>query len=314
MALMTPSETLEWTVQPCDIRQDDHIPGAVTTRYGKDVSDTVSYRFNSAGFRGEEYDPEARIRICVIGESNSFGTGLAEELTYGSRVADHLSLALGVPREEVNVLNLSVGGASGDYVTRMLLKHVPALEFDLVLLYFPPPQRMEYCDANGFERFNLASIPPERLDNLPPPLEGYLELYNDNLGRIAMIKNILLAQGLLEHARIPYVIATEHLRPNLGNRPRLAPFLGALDNRWILRHRYFVMRLDRAADGTHGGPIGHGALAVAMLPLIAAQFDRHGEEEAVEKITLHCKRLKAADPDWKAMRRALREAKERGPQ
>ncbi|WP_236638180.1 SGNH/GDSL hydrolase family protein [Mangrovicoccus ximenensis] len=311
MALMTPSETLDWEVQPCDIRQDDHIPGAVTTRYGKDASDTVAYRFNSAGFRGKDYDPAARIRICVIGESNSFGTGLAEELTYGSRVADHLSEALGIPRDEVNLLNLSVGGASGDYVTRMLLKHVPALEFDLVLLYYPPPQRMEYCGGGDFERFNLSSIPHDRIDELPPPLAGYLELYNEHVGRIAMIKNILLAQGLLEHARIPYVIATEHLRPNLRGQPHLAPFLGALDDRWILRHRYFVMRLDRAADGTHGGPIGHGALAIAMLPLIAAQFDRHGEEEAVEQITEHHRRMRAADPDWIAMRRALREAKER---
>ncbi|WP_138465481.1 hypothetical protein [Poseidonocella sp. HB161398] len=300
-----------WAVEPCDAQLGEHVPGRLAMEYGTDQSGRVSYRFNSAGFRGEDYDPDARIRICVIGESQAFGTGLHEELIFGNRVADHLAAALDVPREEVNLLNLSVGGASSDYVTRMVLKHVPGLEFDLVLLAYPQPQRMEHFNGETYEQFDLAALAPGRQEGLPRPLRGYRDLNNDHLGRIAMLKNVLLAQGLMEHARIPYVIATEFLRPNLQARPYLAPFLGALDDRWVLRHRCFVLGFDRAADGVHGGAMAHGALAISMLPVIAAQFERHGEEDAVDQLTTYHRYLTETDPDWHSMRRAVREARER---
>ena len=59
-------------LKECDVRLDLHAPGNVTRLYGSDQSGTVLYEFNSKGYRGEEYDPAARFRICVIVESNEF--------------------------------------------------------------------------------------------------------------------------------------------------------------------------------------------------------------------------------------------------
>ncbi|MBE3637043.1 hypothetical protein [Mangrovicoccus algicola] len=306
---MPPEPPEEGPVLPCDLPHSGHRPFAHTRFYDDDDTGLISYRFNSAGFRGEEYRPDARLRICVIGACRAFGTGIHQHLTYGARLGDHLATALELPREEVNVLNLSVGRASGDYVTRMLLTHVPLLAPDLVLLGFPAPQRMEYFGAEGFESYDLATVPRRGRQGLPAPLAGFRDLYNPDLGRIAMARNILMAQGLMEHARIPYAITTEHLRPNLRHQPQLAPFLAALDDRFILRHRHFHLAPDRAAHDQRGGPAAHGALAIALLPLVAAQFDRLGEEEAVARITALSGHLKETDLDWLAARDAILEAR-----
>ena len=53
----------------------DGTNGAVRM-YGADRSGLKSYRFNSLGFRGEEPDPAAAVRILVCGCSHGFGTGL----------------------------------------------------------------------------------------------------------------------------------------------------------------------------------------------------------------------------------------------
>src|SRR5688500_5485993 len=70
-------------LKKCDVRRELHVPGTATREYGSDKSGTIVYEFNSKGYRGEEYDPSAKFRVCVIGESNAFGTGLRVEETFG---------------------------------------------------------------------------------------------------------------------------------------------------------------------------------------------------------------------------------------
>ena len=290
-----------WQLLPCDTRPGDHQPGARTRQYGLERSGRILYRFNAAGYRGEDYDPEAAFRFCVIGESESFGIGIDEHLAWPRRLADHLAAALRLAPEDVNVVNLSVGDASADYITRTLIRQVPGLVFDLVICHFPPPHRMEFFDGSRFRQFTRAGIAHRPPDWLSGPERGFRALQNDHMARLGYLRNLLLAQALLEGARQPYLLATEHLEADAEPNPALRPLLAALDPRWILCHRLFQARHDLAVDGRHAGPATHGALAVAMLDLIADQLDRRGREDEVEAIRAYAEAARDADADWLAV-------------
>ena len=51
-----PAKPVGGHLKPCDVRSRDHVPGSVTRTYGMDHSGLKTYRFNSKGYRGEEYD------------------------------------------------------------------------------------------------------------------------------------------------------------------------------------------------------------------------------------------------------------------
>jgi hypothetical protein len=56
--------------------------GHTLSEYGVDKSHTIIYRFNSAGFRGEELEPNAEIKIFVCGCSYTFATGVNVEQSW----------------------------------------------------------------------------------------------------------------------------------------------------------------------------------------------------------------------------------------
>ncbi len=111
---------------------------------GGDRSGTVSYRFNSLGFRCEEFDPDARRRVFVCGCSFTIGEGLAVEEAWPSVFARLYAAAHGLDRREVSLMNFSQSGASNDYIARTLLAQVGAERPDLVLALFSEPSRVEY--------------------------------------------------------------------------------------------------------------------------------------------------------------------------
>jgi hypothetical protein len=52
-------------------RERDHFgptgPPHTILTYGQDLSGTKTYHFNSLGFRGDEFDPGARVKIFACG-------------------------------------------------------------------------------------------------------------------------------------------------------------------------------------------------------------------------------------------------------
>lgn len=290
----------------CDVRRQEHRPGNVLSAYGTDESGTVIYRFNAQGYRGEEYDPDAAFRICVIGESHAFGTGVAQEQTFGNRFADHLAAALGIDRARVNLLNLSVGGVSPDYCVRTLYRQLPGVAADVALVHMPGIDRMEFYDGTGFSGFGVSALDPDRIDEAPPPLLGFCDLYNAHLGRLALAKNLLLAQSLLEEQGIDYVISIPNLPPLESRFGYLHPYMSRLDQTPILHHKLLASRLDKAADGRHGGPRTHGAIAIALLSHYGETLAHRGARERAELVRAHARTLMDNDPDWAFARRQVR--------
>ncbi|MGE0784319.1 MAG: hypothetical protein AB7S26_01425 [Sandaracinaceae bacterium] len=95
----------------------------------------VHYRFNAYGFRGADWSRERdeRPRVCLVGDSFVFGSGVEERDTLSERLAAELG-----HDREVEVLNLGVPGhnlrshvALTDHAARVLLCDVIALGLTL---------------------------------------------------------------------------------------------------------------------------------------------------------------------------------------
>ena len=131
----------------CGSRVREHLgecgPPHVRPTYGRDQTGTQLYRFNSLGYRGEEFDPDARVTIFVCGCSNAFGTGLGLEETWPSRFRSAYAERHGYARGEVNVLNFSEGAASNDYIARTLITQCSEVKPDVVVAQFSPINRAE---------------------------------------------------------------------------------------------------------------------------------------------------------------------------
>lgn len=103
---------------------------------------------NSQGFRTDEYTtahPPRTCRIVVLGDSITWGQGVALEDTFAARLEEQLRPRLAAVGLDVEVIAIGVPGARLiDHVIR-LHAHVAALQPDLVVLqYFP--NDVEYYD------------------------------------------------------------------------------------------------------------------------------------------------------------------------
>ena len=201
----------------------------------------IEYRFNRLGYRCADFDAAADIRILAIGCSYVLGIGVAQEHLFherfGSRLASELS-------KKVVVWNLGRAGASNDYISRMLLLAVPALDPHVVLLNFTHLTRREYLSLqNRHINYNPRFDPT---DDITRDIFGHFAAlcspFDDVLN---LFKNYKLIELLLSGRRWLYSeIRPEDSDPIASHMQRCrlaAPF----------------RLLDRVRDGGHPGPTNH---------------------------------------------------------
>lgn len=283
-------------IMHCDMRTSVHVPGTTQFTYGSDTSTTVRYDFNAAGFRSEDYDPDAQFRLCVFGESNAFGTGLAYEGTFGARLKIHLGDALGLEPRAVNYLNFAVGAASADFCVRTLHRQPVVRQADLVIMNYPKLDRVEYSDGQTHVSYSVSSVNEDNLVSAPDALTGFCEFYTEPLGHVNYVKNILLAQGLLRDYGVDHIQVCQHLP---RDRADFAPdFLPMIDERRTLRHRLFRDLRDLAADGMHPGARCHAALEIDLLAVYGRMLTEQGSPVKGNKISAHANHLRRTSSDW----------------
>ena len=122
-------------------QNDLHQPTSNTRTYQTDDSGEKTYEFNSLGFRGPEFDPNADITVYVCGCSMTFGIGLDQNETWPAMLAGNISDTLGA---SVSCLNMAQGGASNDYVVRTLISQLSSFLPDMVVANFTYMNRKEY--------------------------------------------------------------------------------------------------------------------------------------------------------------------------
>ena len=109
------------------------------------------YHFNSFGYRGEEFDPAARLKIFVSGCSYTFGLGVERDQTWPALLKKQLSAKLDVPFDRTNLQNFSQIGASNGYIARTIIRQCDRARPDLAVIAFTHRERTEYL-APGVTR------------------------------------------------------------------------------------------------------------------------------------------------------------------
>lgn len=285
-------------MKQCDVRPGWHVPGKITGEYGADRTNTVTYVFNSRGYRGEEYNPASKFRICVIGENDGFGVGLNIEDTFGYKLKQHIAASLQLGADDVNLINFSAGGASPDYCVRTLYRQLPDCDVDLVVCQLPPANRTEYYDGRVFRMYAANGVTPSNRDNASIPLVAFCDYYNDLLGRINLVKNVLLVQAFLKERKIDYVIATEDQLFEMTAIDDSTGYLRWLDKGALLLHQYFSCKADRAAGGRNAGRRCHAALAIEILSFAGHRQVERGNHGFGQRMLNYASHLRATDKDW----------------
>jgi len=276
---------------------DDRRPHARRI-YASDVSGSKTYLFNANGFRGEDLNDTAALRVFVCGASYAFGTGLDWEETWGYRLKTRLAGQFRLDASRVNLLNFSQSLASANYITRTLLAQCDAVRPDLVVAVFSDMKRGEYFASGApvgvlprrypwFRRWLVLGPGwARRLRRLLPGpgdrrsastrlkmWNHYARLYSAEGAFVNTLSNILLLQSFCRARGIDCLISWvqgRHLQDSrFLENPAIAPMMRLID-----RERFCSFSIvdadvcvDTAADGIHPGPASNDAFAGKLVEL-----------------------------------------------
>jgi hypothetical protein len=249
-------------------RTQDHQPYRVARAYGGDQSGEVEYRFNSKGYRCEEYDPCAARRIVVAGCSYVLGVGLNVEETWPERLRRLEAERLGLEASQVDLQNFAQGGASNAYIARTVLTQLARVEADLVVVHFTHRERSELVEGNqvhnlGWWVLAQALEHPERVEESRRLQAAQLHygLTSDEQELLDTLQSMLLVQNFCRARGIEFVgswVEIEALDdPQVRAHPVVGPVAALLDrsefiDAWLGETGLY---LDLAADGRHPGAV-----------------------------------------------------------
>jgi len=160
----------------------------------------ITYKYNSFGFRDEEFDN----RPCgiAVGCSHTEGIGLPNSAGWVRKLSELTG---------IHIWNLGVGGSSLDTTFRLLDHWLPKLKPKFVVACTPDPARIEVF----YHATPIALMPQFH----PKHLEHYYKIWisDNNNSKMLERKNLLAIQCLCNLAGIPFqylkarALGTEHL-------------------------------------------------------------------------------------------------------
>ena len=201
---------------------------------GWDQPGAITYKFNSYGFRADEFDDQPC--MVALGCSYSVGIGLPDQVTWARQTATALDL---------KCANLSWGGYSADSCFRLAQYWVPRLKPKYVCMLVPPRHRIEVLlDTSTKSQLPVEVFMPQSQSSLFSPNDHYLKHWflNDENARINQTKNVLAIRQMCADLNIPCTVyyAENHM--------------------WWSREK-----IGYARDYMHGGPIIHNQIAEKMI-------------------------------------------------
>jgi len=264
----------------CDVRSEEHFPHNELVCHGTKV-----YRYNSLGFRGEEFRPEAKFRVAAFGCSIAFGMGLDMEETFLHKLKLHIANSLGFTPDEVNLMVFAVGGHSNDFALRTVLNYAVEVKPDLVIYNLVAMPRTELISRDGARNLNVGAITAENIDFIDDDkLLAFFDLYEPEYGFVNAAKNIVLAQLYLQRAGIPSLVVNGTVNvEQFRNHSMCADYIRQLDFDNYIEHSFIKHKADLAADDNHAGAITNSAIALHIFPALARVFRNNGREEWAEK-------------------------------
>jgi hypothetical protein len=211
---------------------------AYFAKLGWDKPGAITYKFNSYGFRADEFDGDPC--MVALGCSYTVGIGLPDEATWARQTATALGL---------KCANLSWGGYSADTCYRLAEYWVPELRPKYVCMLVPPKHRTEVLlDARattlGRWQVPVEVFMPQSKSPLFSNDDQYLKHWflNDENALVNQRKNIFAIRQLCADLNIPCTV------------------YNAEDHMWWSREE-----IGYARDYMHGGPKIHNLLTKKFI-------------------------------------------------
>jgi len=256
----------------CDIRLGYHTHNNTIRYYGSDESGEKEYSFNSLGYRCDEFNPKSKENIFIAGCSYTLGVGLNSEETWAYQFKKLLAEERKSKLDEVGLMNFSVGGASNDYIARILLSQSSLVKPDLIVAYFTHSYRTEYLDEEAIKMIGPWSVNLDfkgdkgtqlHLDDLEDEALSYYSYTTPELEFVNMVKNMVLLQSYCKSSHINWVFASIYKddlfsESHLSN-PVCSRLLALLDREHYCNSNIKI--IDTAADNSHPGPKSNKAFA-----------------------------------------------------
>jgi hypothetical protein len=215
------NKTIDWW--PTDTNElfqesmQRHKSRAYIQSKGWDQPGAITYKFNSNGFRSEEFDPAAD-NLVALGCSFTMGVGLPIQSVWPSLLGHALNL---------RVCNLGWGGFPADSCFRMAEYWIPYLNPKLVVFLVPDRARLEIIADNPIRLMS------GNFEN-HPDLNGFIKHWfgQDENSRLNNKKNQLAVEAICHQLGVP--VLCYEVPPEM-----------------------YAVQLDVARDLTHSGPITH---------------------------------------------------------
>ena len=109
------------------------------------TEESVTYTFNSRGYRGDEIEAESDFTVMVVGCSHTFGIGLDDTQCWPYRLKQLLQQKYKNPK----VINLACPGGSNDWISRAVATSIETIKPDLVIVLWTYPNRREAIWDSG---------------------------------------------------------------------------------------------------------------------------------------------------------------------
>jgi hypothetical protein len=192
-------QTLEWLSTDTEKNYQTHCKRSDYCEYiknkGWDQPGAITYRINSLGYRGDEFDPDKPC-LLALGCSFSAGIGLPEQDVWPWQLGQYLNLP---------VINLSWPGYSADTCFRLAEFFLPRLNVELCVMLAPPVARIELVGPNLAPGVDFEVFMPEGMSDRYNANDAYLNqwmIYEEN-SRLNTVKNKLALEMLCYKHQVP---------------------------------------------------------------------------------------------------------------
>ncbi len=231
------------------------------------------YHFNSLGFRGEEFDPAARLKIFVAGCSYTFGLGVPHDQIWPTLLKQRLADRLDLPIDRVNLQNFSQVGASNAYIARTIVRQCDRVRPDLAVIAFTHRERTEYLAPGVTRSLGLWDLDAPETSWAPAALR-YFQLHDTRSASLDLLKNMLLVQWAMVSRGIPYLLLwmnrTKIDQSSIDDLEPLRQLKGMIDrarlgSRCLLDPEILV---DTNPSDRHPGPRSHANFAPRVAEVL----------------------------------------------
>jgi hypothetical protein len=131
----------------------------------------IEYKFNSDGFRSDEFSDEADISILFLGCSFTEGIGLPVDQTWPTMIIEKIKSIPGNENKKIPLFSIAIGGSGLDTQSRYLYEQIDKIKPTYIVYLVSSFYRREFSYADAYNimwgpNWQTASVENLKLDRL----------------------------------------------------------------------------------------------------------------------------------------------------